>query len=313
MFKRQTRGSVVCRSCGKLVGVNDDKCYNCGASNPGLWGYSKVLRNISHGLDFVTLAIGGSIILYALTLLSDISGIRMGGGLSILAPSVESLFTYGASGAVPVFQFGRWWTILSAGWLHGGLLHIAFNMLWVRREPAGHYLHGFLRGRIPAEFPGWCAAHNRSFSSSFRAVWSPCLGRQENREFSPGPPGPDVRCHTFCFRAVYARHRQLCPFWRFCRGAGGRVPPEPPEKGRAERFPVRSGLPGLDLVISCLFGPDRLGTGISATIKKTVSIIHAVFSPHFSLGYAAITDVCAAAAISCLRNAGYCFCQENKK
>ena len=146
MFKRQTRGSVVCRSCGKLVGVNDDKCYNCGASNPGLWGYSKVLRNISHGLDFVTLAIGGSIILYALTLLSDISGIRMGGGLSILAPSVESLFTYGASGAVPVFQFGRWWTILSAGWLHGGLLHIAFNMLWVRQlAPVTGQLYGVSR------------------------------------------------------------------------------------------------------------------------------------------------------------------------
>ncbi len=133
MFKRQTRGSVVCRSCGKLVGVNDDKCFNCGAANPGLWGYSKVLRNISYGLDFVKLAIVGSVLLYALTLLGDISGIRMGGGLSFLSPSVESLFTFGASGAVPVFGYGRWWTILSAGWLHGGLLHIAFNMLWVRQ------------------------------------------------------------------------------------------------------------------------------------------------------------------------------------
>ena len=27
---------------------------------------------------------------------------------------------FGASGAVPVFGLGRWWTILSAGWLHGG-------------------------------------------------------------------------------------------------------------------------------------------------------------------------------------------------
>jgi len=26
-----------------------------------------------------------------------------------------------------------WWTPLSAGWLHGGLLHILFNMLWVRQ------------------------------------------------------------------------------------------------------------------------------------------------------------------------------------
>ena len=42
------------------------------------------------------------------------------------------LFVFGASGAVPVFVPGSWWTVLSAAWLHGGLLHILFNMMWVR-------------------------------------------------------------------------------------------------------------------------------------------------------------------------------------
>jgi rhomboid protease GluP len=28
--------------------------------------------------------------------------------------------------------FGSWWTVLSATWLHGSLLHIVFNMMWVR-------------------------------------------------------------------------------------------------------------------------------------------------------------------------------------
>ena len=32
-----------------------------------------------------------------------------------------------------MFRFGRWWTIFSAGWLHGGLLHIFFNLMWVRQ------------------------------------------------------------------------------------------------------------------------------------------------------------------------------------
>jgi rhomboid protease GluP len=31
-----------------------------------------------------------------------------------------------------VFGYGRWWTVISAGWLHGSLLHIVFNMMWVR-------------------------------------------------------------------------------------------------------------------------------------------------------------------------------------
>ena len=33
---------------------------------------------------------------------------------------------------MPVFGYGRWWTVLSAAWLHGGVLHILFNMMWVR-------------------------------------------------------------------------------------------------------------------------------------------------------------------------------------
>jgi hypothetical protein len=31
-----------------------------------------------------------------------------------------------------VFGYGRWWTVFSAGWLHGSLLHIVFNMMWIR-------------------------------------------------------------------------------------------------------------------------------------------------------------------------------------
>ena len=42
------------------------------------------------------------------------------------------MFLLGASGGIPVFGYGRWWTMLSASWLHGSLLHIIFNMMWVR-------------------------------------------------------------------------------------------------------------------------------------------------------------------------------------
>jgi rhomboid protease GluP len=43
------------------------------------------------------------------------------------------MISFGASGAYPVFQMGRWWTVLSAGWLHGGVLHILFNMMMLRQ------------------------------------------------------------------------------------------------------------------------------------------------------------------------------------
>jgi rhomboid protease GluP len=132
MLRRQTSGSVVCPSCGKLVGVKDERCWSCGRRNPGLWGYAPVLRRLGQDLGFVPLVIGGAVILYLAALAADPDGVGMQ-GLSLLAPSGESLFLLGASGAVPVFGFGRWWTVLSAGWLHGGLLHILFNVLWLRQ------------------------------------------------------------------------------------------------------------------------------------------------------------------------------------
>jgi rhomboid protease GluP len=133
LFRRKTTGSVVCPSCGSLVGVRDDRCYMCGRSNPGLWGYAPALRQLGADFGFVPLVIGASSILYVLTLLmSGPGGIRMDGLMAFLAPSTEALFLFGASGAIPVFAAGRWWTVLSAGWLHAGLLHILFNMYYVR-------------------------------------------------------------------------------------------------------------------------------------------------------------------------------------
>jgi rhomboid protease GluP len=60
-----------------------------------------------------------------------------------LTPASRILFLLGGSGAVPVFDYGRWWTLLTAGWLHAGVLHILFNVLWVRQlGPAVAELYG---------------------------------------------------------------------------------------------------------------------------------------------------------------------------
>ena len=121
----------MCPSCGSLVGVRDDKCYSCGRSNPGLWGFTPLLRRLGADLGFVPLIIGGCATLYVLTLL--VPGMEPNaGGLSFLVPSSHAVALFGASGAIPVFVEGRWWTLLSASWLHGSFLHILFNMMWVR-------------------------------------------------------------------------------------------------------------------------------------------------------------------------------------
>ncbi len=97
-----------------------------------MWGFSSIVQAVARDLDLVSIvtwACGG---LYGMTLLVDMRQIGMGGIFTMLSPSSRSLFVFGASGSLMVFEYGRWWTVLSAGWLHGGLLHIFFNMMWVK-------------------------------------------------------------------------------------------------------------------------------------------------------------------------------------
>ena len=68
MFKRKTEGSVICTSCGVLVGVNDPTCYNCGRRNPGLWGFAPAFRRLGNDLGFVNIVTGATITLYVLSL-----------------------------------------------------------------------------------------------------------------------------------------------------------------------------------------------------------------------------------------------------
>jgi len=145
MFGRPRTGSTLCPSCGMLVGVNDAQCLGCGRARPGLFGLTALLR--LSGLDdlFVPIVMWGCGALYLASLAMDPGSIG-GGGLSMMSPGNESLFVLGASGALPVFGYGRWWTVLSASWLHGSVLHIVFNMMSVRNlGPAVSEFYGGAR------------------------------------------------------------------------------------------------------------------------------------------------------------------------
>lgn len=147
MFKRQRTGSVVCASCGSLVGVNDEQCYSCGRRNPGLWGFGPVLRRLGNDLGFIPLVVYGCSALYVIGILLTVyfGGNVMGNGnpLNLLSADPIVNLMLGASGARPVFGLGMWWTVLSAGWLHAGILHIGLNMMWIRNVgPAVAEMYG---------------------------------------------------------------------------------------------------------------------------------------------------------------------------
>lgn len=131
---------MICTSCGVLVGVGDDSCYNCGRRNPGLWGFAPALRSLGQDLGFTPFVIGTCALMYVLTMVFSGQNANlvpgrggMGSLFGLFSPSTQALFLFGASGSLPVFGLGRWWTFLSAAWLHGGLLHIVMNMLGFRQ------------------------------------------------------------------------------------------------------------------------------------------------------------------------------------
>ncbi len=131
MLGRQKSGSVLCRSCGGLTGVSDEACFHCGAKKPGLFGFAAGLKGVGADFGFGPLILALSVLAYGLSLALDPSGIGFQ-GLNMFSPSLEAGAQMGSSGIYPVWRYGRWWTVLSAGWLHGSLIHIFFNMYWVR-------------------------------------------------------------------------------------------------------------------------------------------------------------------------------------
>src|SRR3979411_670757 len=99
VFQRRTSGSVVCPSCGSLVGVRDDKCYQCGRRNPGLWGFGPMLRQLGADFGFAPLVIGTCATLWVIMLLLSGSEVQTGNIMSAFAPSPRILFLFGESGA----------------------------------------------------------------------------------------------------------------------------------------------------------------------------------------------------------------------
>ncbi len=53
--------------------------------------------------------------------------------LTFLSPDNGSLILLGATGTIPIHRFGRWWSLISANYLHGSILHIFFNMMAFRQ------------------------------------------------------------------------------------------------------------------------------------------------------------------------------------
>src|SRR5438309_9768206 len=139
----------ICPACGALVGISATRCHECGASMrfslaalskkfSGLFGEQEtpvtsallVANILMFGVSFVALASeGGS------------------GGFRILwGMGGETVYRLGASHPFAVFVGHDWWRLVTAMFLHGGLIHIGFNMMSLMQlGPALEDLYGSAR------------------------------------------------------------------------------------------------------------------------------------------------------------------------
>ncbi len=118
-----TKQALLCPRCGRLIGSEESSCSWCGASRPATWlagAWSKSLRD---GDWLIKTIIVVNVAFYILSILLSAHG----GGM--LSPDGTGLLLLGETGAIPVSQLGRPWTLLTANYLHGGILHIFFNMM----------------------------------------------------------------------------------------------------------------------------------------------------------------------------------------
>ena len=125
------RSSLLCPNCRRLVSRSASVCPYCGLKNPGsIWNDNIFTRGGGREETLLKVIIVANIAMFMVSLAIDprISSFS-GSPFNFLSPSNNSLFVLGSTGTIPLFQFNRWWSLISASYLHGSLLHIVFNMI----------------------------------------------------------------------------------------------------------------------------------------------------------------------------------------
>ncbi len=121
----------LCPACGTLVGITATRCHQCGTSlRFSVAAASRTLSSLfGERAPATSVLLMANIFMFGVCWLSTVSSGR-GGGLSILwGLNGETLYKLGATHPGAIFYAHEWYRLVTAMFLHGGLIHIAFNMM----------------------------------------------------------------------------------------------------------------------------------------------------------------------------------------
>lgn len=126
--------AMLCPRCRRLIGSEESACSWCGASRANPWWKAMAWTRGSLGDNWLVQSILiVNIVFFILSLALTRQHSFTLNPLGFLAPGQTSLLLLGATGTIPVNEFGRYLTFLTANYLHGGILHIVFNLMAFRQ------------------------------------------------------------------------------------------------------------------------------------------------------------------------------------
>ena len=134
----QTSRAITCPNCGRLISDYFVICPHCGLKKPAkkkslaLPKWSGVHQSLLPAIMWFS---GGML------LLSYIIPVFFGGNITLsFGRGIVAFFPTPSSAALKILGWadprdllnGDWWMLVTAVFLHGGVLHIAMNLLWLR-------------------------------------------------------------------------------------------------------------------------------------------------------------------------------------
>lgn len=129
------RQSLLCPNCKKLISTSEKRCPHCGTGRPAAWWNNNIwTREFSDPYVLVKWVIGVNVCIYVISLVLNPRGFSLAlNPLTFLSPSGSVIKLLGATGTIAIDTYQRYWTLVSANYLHGSILHILFNMVAFRQ------------------------------------------------------------------------------------------------------------------------------------------------------------------------------------